>query len=162
MTRLARTIRFDQSDESVFHHAAAPGEWAISGAFVFLDRHRDEMDGKTRQAFNNGFLGLSSFGFSTFVCVAGISKSVLSETEMALAKYLYEQHGAPDLTTALEAARDEIAYASELCQGVPENTIFAVKREFTTDGRIKESFHKVKPPDDSGLHARIWTIEADE
>ena len=31
--KLARTIRFDASDEHVFAHAADEGEWAISGSF---------------------------------------------------------------------------------------------------------------------------------
>ena len=33
--KLARTIRFDASDEHVFAHAAEEGEWAISGSFSF-------------------------------------------------------------------------------------------------------------------------------
>ena len=35
--RLARTLRFDESDERVFERAAEPDEWAVSGAFEFSD-----------------------------------------------------------------------------------------------------------------------------
>ena len=33
--KLLRTIRLDPSDTFVFERAAKPGEWAVSGAFVF-------------------------------------------------------------------------------------------------------------------------------
>jgi len=33
--KLLRTIRLDPSDTFVFEKAAEPGEWAVSGAFVF-------------------------------------------------------------------------------------------------------------------------------
>jgi len=33
--KLIRTIRLDPSDTFVFARAAEPGEWAVSGAFVF-------------------------------------------------------------------------------------------------------------------------------
>ena len=35
--KLLRTIRLDPSDTFVFERAAEPGEWAVPGAFVFLD-----------------------------------------------------------------------------------------------------------------------------
>src|ERR1700738_1284451 len=35
MLKLPRTIRLDRSDTFVFERAAEPGEWAVSGAFVF-------------------------------------------------------------------------------------------------------------------------------
>jgi len=161
MSKLLRTIRFDESDENVFHHTAAQQEWAISCAFQFCDHQWEELDGKTRQAFSNGFLGLASFGYSTFGCVTNITASALAEVEMMLAKYIYENYGAPDLKSALEAARQEIAYTCQLCEEVPENTVFAVKREFTMDGRIKEAFHKIDVQDETGLHAKIWTVVED-
>ena len=68
--KLARTIRFDSSDLNIFDSTAEEGEWAISGSFMFAGISEDALVGKTRQAFANGFLGLSSFGFSTLVTVA--------------------------------------------------------------------------------------------
>jgi hypothetical protein len=38
MLKLPRTIRLDPSDTFVFEHAAEPGEWAVSGAFVFWNQ----------------------------------------------------------------------------------------------------------------------------
>jgi hypothetical protein len=35
MLKLPRTIRLDPSDIFVFERAADPGEWAVSGDFVF-------------------------------------------------------------------------------------------------------------------------------
>ncbi len=35
VVNLLRTIRLDASDTFVFDGAAEPGEWAVSGAFVF-------------------------------------------------------------------------------------------------------------------------------
>ena len=90
-----------------------------------------------------------------------MSASALTDVEMSLAKYIYEQYGAPDLASALNAAKEEIAYVIELCKDVPENTVFAVKREFTMDGRIKEAFHKVDTENEGSLHAKIWTIVDD-
>jgi len=158
MSKLLRTIRFDESDKSVYTNAAVQQEWAVSCAFQFCDLQWEELDGKTRQAFNNGFLGLTSFGYSTFGCVANITKSALAESEMMLAKYILENYGAPDLKSSLEAAQEEIKYTMELCHDVPENTVFAVKRDFSLDGRIKETFHKVDTEDEGGLHAKVWTI----
>lgn len=162
MSKLLKSIRFDESDTSVFHNAAPQQEWAISCAFQFVDHQWEELDGKTRQAFNNGFLGLGSFGYSTFGCVANITNSALVDVEMLLAKFIYEKYGAPDLASALEAAKEEVAYTIGLCNDVPENTVFAVKREFSMDGRIKEAFHKVDVEDHGNLHAKIWTVVEDD
>ena len=72
--RLARTLRFDQSDENVFERAAQPDEWAGSGAFEFSNWSEDDLSGKRRQAFANGWLGLESFGRATFVATAKIEE----------------------------------------------------------------------------------------
>ena len=40
MLKFPRTIRLDPSDTFVFERAAEPGEWAVSGAFVFWNRIR--------------------------------------------------------------------------------------------------------------------------
>ena len=51
--KLLRTIRLDPSDTFVFEHAAEPGEWAVSGAFMFWDRDPASMEGKARAAFRS-------------------------------------------------------------------------------------------------------------
>ena len=49
--------------------AAEAGEWAVSGAFQFGATEPQDMTGKLKQAFANGFLGVDSFGRSTFATV---------------------------------------------------------------------------------------------
>ena len=63
--KLARVIRFDRSDLNIFPQAADEGEWAITGSFSFADLKEDEITGKIKQAFANGFMGVPSFGYST-------------------------------------------------------------------------------------------------
>ena len=65
--KLIRTIRLDPSDTFVFERAAEPGEWAVSGAFVFSDADPAKLEGKARSAFRGGFLGVQSLGWSTLV-----------------------------------------------------------------------------------------------
>ncbi|MCP4074132.1 MAG: hypothetical protein GY742_20760 [Hyphomicrobiales bacterium] len=159
MTKMLKTIRFDDSDKKVFDCAAEEGEWAISSAFQFCDKQWDDIDGKPRQAFNNGFLGLSSFGYSTFGCVTGISSSQNDQAQMQLARYLFEEFGAPDLEAAMAAALEEISYINELCADVNPGKVFAVRREFNASGRINESFHVVDVEDDGCVHhGNIWDI----
>src|SRR3954452_5225985 len=69
MIKLPRTIRLDPSDTFVFDRAAEPGEWAVSGAFVFWNRNLEILSQKQRVALRSGFLGIESFGWSTLAIV---------------------------------------------------------------------------------------------
>ena len=71
---LAKTIRFDKSDLNVFETASEEGEWAISGAFEFSNDSSNSLKGKRKQSFVNGFLGLESYGRSTFVSISAINQ----------------------------------------------------------------------------------------
>ena len=71
--KLLRTIRLDPSDTFVFERAAEPGEWAVSGAFVFSDVDPAALQGKERSAFRGGFLGVTSLGWSTLVQIVEAS-----------------------------------------------------------------------------------------
>ena len=73
--KLPRTLRLDPSDSFVFARAAEPGEWAVTGSFLFWDRDPASLTGKDRVAFRSGFLGVRSFGFSTLVVVSEASES---------------------------------------------------------------------------------------
>ena len=66
--KLPRTLRLDPSDTVVFAHAADAGEWAVSGSFMFFDCDLEALSPKERAALRAGFLGLSSFGWSTPMC----------------------------------------------------------------------------------------------
>ena len=68
--KLARTIRFDESDLNIFPRTAEERELALVGTFTFQHLQKTDLIGETRQAFSNGFLGVDSFGYSTFVTVA--------------------------------------------------------------------------------------------
>src|SRR3546814_2248939 len=67
--KLPRTIRLDPSDTFVYARAAEPGEWAVTGSFLFFGADPAALAGKERQAFRGGFLGIESFGWSTLVVV---------------------------------------------------------------------------------------------
>lgn len=160
--KLLRTINFDNSDAHVFEKAAAPDEWAVSGAFEFADLDKSAIIGKLRQAFANGFLGLTSFGRSTFAVVAEAGSSDYDEAEYRLAQHFVTQYGAPDVEAALPAARGELFFITDLVQDTPINTVFTVRRVYDADGAIKEEFRTVRPPTDKPLHARVWKVEPDE
>lgn len=142
--KLLRTIRLDTSDTFIFDKPAEPGEWAVSGAFIFADVEPDDLQGKTRSAFRAGFLGVHSFGWSTLVQIVEASEADRIALVDGLAKRLLDKFGAPDLDTARVAAEEEVAFAASLCNH-PQDTLIAVHRSFE-DGEIREAFRS--------LHAR--------
>ncbi len=66
MSKFPRTIRLDPSDTFVFERAAEPGEWAVSGAFVFWTQDPALLSPKARVALRSGFLGIDSLGWAHF------------------------------------------------------------------------------------------------
>ncbi len=155
---LLRVIRFDESDSYVFGVVAEPDEWAVSGAFEFTGLGDDEIKGKTRQAFANGFLGIPSMGRSTFATVAKITEDDHQALRMLFARTLAEHCGAPSLAEALRAADEEIAFASDLCAAKPINSVFTVRRVIDKQGDFREEFREIKPPSGELPHARIWDV----
>lgn len=136
--KLPRTIRLDPSDTFVYARAAAPGEWAVTGTFLFYGRDAAGLSGKDQQAFRGGFLGIGSFGWSTLVVV---TKASAEEREVAVARLaaqLVGRCGAPDAATARAAAEEEIAFARSLCDH-PEGTLLAIHRSAEADG-VRETF----------------------
>lgn len=144
--KLARTIRFDESDGNVFPRAAEAGEWAVTGGFEFSNFSESDLTGKTRQAFANGWLGLDSFGRATFVAVAQIEPAERDALESALAAHFVSHYGAPDIEAARPVARDEITFMAELCEDHAPNTLLAVSRSLT-DAGVSEAFKAIDPPD---------------
>jgi hypothetical protein len=156
--RMLRTFRLDATDEHAFERAAAPGEWAVPGGFAFADAAPARLTGKRRLAFRTGFLGLDSFGWSTFAIVVDIAEAELEALEGRLARHLVEAFGAPDIETARPVARAELEFARGLCEH-PVNTILLVEREATAEG-VRERFRTVRRPA-APRHAPIWAIEPD-
>ena len=167
MIKLPRTIRLDPSDSFVFARAAEPGEWAVSGSFVFGDCDDPTALGqKQRVALRSGFLGIDSLGWSTLTIVSEATEVERQGAVERLAAQLLRHFGAPDPDAARHAAEDEIAFAASLCDH-PLQTLLAVQRSIE-DGGIRERFRTLKlrdpTPGADGLHrhARAFTIlEAD-
>lgn len=142
--KLARTVRFDESDLNVFDPAAEPDEWAVSGAFAFSNWTETDLTGKRRQAFANGWLGLETFGRATFVAVAKVEPAEYAAAIDALAAHFVDAWGAPDVETARPAAEDELGFMCELCEDHLPNTLLIVERALTAAG-VKESFRAIAP-----------------
>jgi Family of unknown function (DUF6505) len=141
--KLLRTIRLDPSDTFVFEHAADPGEWAVSGAFMFADADLDALAGKSRAAFRGGFLGVASLGWSTLVQIVEATQEDRDRLVDTLGRQLRERLGAPDFAAARAAAEEEVAFAASLCDH-PRDTLVAVRRTFE-DGAIREAFRTLHP-----------------
>lgn len=135
--RLPRTIQLDASDRSVFDHAAEPGEWAVTGSFAFLNDDPEEFTRKRRQAFQHGFLGTASFGWSTLVMVADAPDAVVRSVTDALAQHFVDRHGAPSLAAAREVAEREVAFAASLC-GHPVGTLLTIFRQHGPEGVVEQ------------------------
>lgn len=158
--KLPRTIRLDSSDTFAFERAAEPGEWAVPGAFAFLDGPPDTLTGRRKQAFANGFLGVGTFGWSTLVTVAKATEADVEGVVAALARHFMDVHGAPDMVSARQAAVEEVRFAAGLCDK-PINTLLAVERGLDPDGGIKEMFRVIEPKREKD-HARIWDLVPDD
>lgn len=153
--KLLRTIRLDASDTFVFGAAAEPGEWAVSGAFVFWDKDPATLDGKTRAAFRSGFLGVRSLGWSTLVQIVQTTETERTSLVALLAEQLVRHFGAPTLAAAKAAAEEEVAFAESLCS-VPQDSIIAVHRTYE-DGAVRESFRTLRPRD-GAKPARVFSF----
>src|SRR5216684_2606756 len=161
MLRFPRTIRLDPSDTFVFERAAEPGEWAVSGAFVFWNQDPATLGQKQRVALRSGFLGIDSLGWSTLAIVTEASAAERQAMVERLAGHLLAKFGAPGIEIARAAAEEEIAFAASLCDHPPQ-TLLAVQRS-VEDGEIRERFRTLKPREISQdadrlhAHARAFT-----
>ena len=105
MLKFPRTIRLDPSDTFVFERAAEPGEWAVSGAFVFWNRDPATLGQKQRVALRSGFLGIDSLGWSTLAIVTEATEAERQAMIERLAAQLMEKFGAPDCEAARACRR---------------------------------------------------------
>ena len=169
MLKLPRTIRLDPSDTFVFERAAEPGEWAVSGAFVFGNQEPAMLTQKKRVALRSGFLGIDSLGWSTLAVVTEAADAERQEMVARLAAQLMERFGAPDPEVARLAAEQEVAFAASLCDHAPQ-TLLAVQR-IVEGGEIRERFRTLRPrqvsadADQLHVHARAFTfheVEGDD
>jgi hypothetical protein len=163
MLKLPRTIRLDLSDTFVFARAAEPGEWAVSGAFVFWNEDPAGLGQKQRAALRSGFLGIDSLGWSTLAVVTEATEADRQAMVERLAGQLVEKFGAPDVSAARLAAEEEIAFAASLCDHPPQ-TLLAVQRSVES-GEIRERFRTLRPRETAAgagdrlhAHARAFTF----
>lgn len=162
MLKLPRTLRLDPSDTFVFEHPAEPGEWAVTGSFLFLDQDPAGLTGKARAAFRAGFAGVNSLGFSTLVVVTEASTADREEAVSTLASHLLTRFGAPGLPEARAAAEEEVDFAASLCDH-PVNTVLALQRTIE-NGEVRERFRTLTPrepgaPGLDRLHAQARAFE---
>jgi hypothetical protein len=151
--KLLRTIQLDTSDSFVFEKPAEPGEWAVSGAFVFGRSDPANLQGKARTAFRAGFLGLGSLGRSTLAQIVEANEADRRAAVEMLAAQLVTHFGAPDDATARLAADEEIDFAASLC-GPSPGVLIAVTRRLE-NGAIREEFRTLRPREGAG-HARAF------
>jgi hypothetical protein len=145
--KLPRAIRLDPSDGFVFRKAAEPGEWLVTGSFLFTPESVTGLDTKGRVAFRSGFLGIASFGWSTLAIVTEVTVEEREEVIAQLARQFADKLGAPDLATARAAAEEEIAFAASLCDH-PAQTLLALHRTLE-EGEIRERFRTLMPRGDA-------------
>jgi len=154
--KMLRTIRLDPSDTFVFPRAAEPGEWAVTGSFLFWGRDVAALAGKERAAFRSGFVGVDTFGFSTLVVAQPIRPEERETALESLARQLVERLGAPGMDAARAAAAEEIAFAASLAEH-DEGTLVAMHRALE-GGAIREQFRTLaareKTAGADSLHAQ--------
>ncbi|MCB1385635.1 MAG: hypothetical protein KDJ80_06810 [Nitratireductor sp.] len=143
--KLARAIHLDDSDRNVYHAPARTGEWCVSGGFEFSDWTQDDLAGKARQAFANGWLGVETFGRVTFVAITRIEPSEFNMLAQRLAAHFVDYYGAPAIEAALPVARDELAFMAGLCEEHDDNALLTVLRELDADG-VRESYRVIEVP----------------
>jgi Family of unknown function (DUF6505) len=140
--KLLKTVRADTSDTFVYVKAAEASEWAISGAFLFANLDPMTLSGRPRAAFRGGFLGVSSFGWSTLAQIVEVTAEERASAVEQLAAQLVEHCGAPDLATAMPAAEEEVEFAATLCNHSP-GMLIAVSRRYENE-TIRESFRTLQ------------------
>ena len=147
----ARVVRLDDTDENVFETAAEAGEWAIPGTFEFSNWTEAELDGKAKQAFSHGWLGLESFARASVVAVAPITEAERTDLIERLAHYFVDAWGAPNLDAARPVADEEITHMGQMCSEQEQNALIVIERELT-DAGVKERF-RIVPPQGASLEA---------
>ena len=157
--KLAKTIQLDVSDTHVFERPAEVGEWAITGTFAFADSDPSNWSNKQQLAFRAAWLGIGSFGNSTFVQVAKISTHEYEQAVQTLAMYLAEVYNAPSPEAATRAARQEIDDMVTMCDH-PPGTLLTIERAID-EQNITEKTSVLAPPGQA-RHAYIWTIVDDD
>ncbi len=124
-----------------------------------MESNPSEWPRKRQLAFKSGWMGAASFGRPALIQAALQPESDRSALERALAARIFERYGAPDMLSAVKAARGEIADMAELCAHLA-GILLTIAREFSEDGGVREHV-RAAPPKGAGRHARLWAFGED-
>lgn len=150
----------DLSDAKVFDNVAPPGEIAIPGSFAFANKSYQDLTHKEKLTFGSSWLGLGSFGYSTFVQVAQAEPEELDTAVEQLASYFVREFGAPSVAEALPVAQEELNYALSLCDQ-ELGQMLSIERGETDEG-VNERINLIDPSALDGLHGiKTWEIVDD-
>ncbi|MFT3952944.1 MAG: DUF6505 family protein [Piscinibacter sp.] len=134
--KLLRTIRRDAAGSAAFPRAAAPGEWAVTGTFLFWGRDVAALDEDEQAAFRSGFVGVESLGFAALVAVEEADAEAHRAAVAALAAHIHAHLDGPAVDAAVAAAAEELSFAASLADH-PAGTLLTIERRFE-DGEIRE------------------------
>ena len=151
--KLAKTIQLDVSDNNVFPCPAKTNEWAITGTFSFVDTDPNEWSKKYTFAFQSSWMGLNSYGSSTFVQVTNLSINEYNSLIKSLAEHLIEKYHAPSLKDAMQASKNEIDDMIALCDH-PTGTLLSIERSLVENG-IKERTRVINPSG-GNYDKKVW------
>ena len=157
--KLAKTIQLDVSDTHVFEHPAEVGEWAITGTFTFVDSSPSNWSGKQQLAFRTAWLGIGSFGNSTFVQVVEMSNHEYAQAIQTLSVYLADVYNAPSQEAAKQAAQQEIDDMATMCDHTP-GTLLSIERSIAEQNITEKTC--VLAPSGEPAHAKIWVMVEDD
>ncbi len=68
-----------------------------------------------------------------------------------------ERFGAPDMAAARGVAREEVAFAADLCGDLSPGTVITVSRVLDADGSVRESFRTIRPQRAADHDVRLWS-----
>ena len=156
--KLAKTIQLDVSDTHVFERPAEVGEWAV-GTFAFVDSDPTNWTSKQQLIFRTAWLGIDSFGHSTFVQVVEMSNSEYEQVIQTLSVYLADVYNAPNQEAAQQAAQQEIDNMVTMCDH-PRGTLLSIERSIAEQNITEKT--SVLAPSGSSSHAKIWDIVEDD
>ena len=135
------------------------GEWAISGAFEFSNDTKENLKGKRKQSFSNGFLGLDPLEDQlSFQLQVLMNPKVIPVKK--LAELFVQSYGAPDIIKASSVAEEEVNFMIDVCSDHDLGSLLTVFRTFENDG-IHEKFRHI-PKGDACSNQKIWTTVSDE
>jgi hypothetical protein len=157
--KLAKTIQLDVSDTHVFERPAEVGEWAITGTFAFVDSDPSNWSSKQQLAFRTAWLGIDSFGNSTFVQVVEMDTPEYEQAIQTLSTYLTDVYNAPSQEAAQQAAQQEIDDMVTMCDH-PMGTLLSIERSIDEQGITEKT--SVMAPSGSTSHTKIWAIVEDD